>query len=142
MLVPDVNLLLYATIDAFERHGAARAWWEGLLSGRESVGLPLVSCLGFVRIATNRRVFTDPMAVSDASETVRSWVARPNVSILQPGPDHLERVLDLLLAAGTAGNLTTDARIAALALEHRGVVATQDGDFSRFPDVRVVNPLH
>ncbi len=105
------------------------------------VGLPAVSIFGFVRIATNRRVFTTPMAVAAASGLVESWLRRPNVRVLPGGRVHVELALGFLTELGVAGNLTTDAQLAALALEHRATVATNDTDFARFPGVRLVNPL-
>lgn len=141
MLVPDVNMLLYATFDAFPQHERAKTWWKETLSGVTPVGIPAVSALGFVRIATNRKVFVTPMSVEDAADTVRGWLAQPHVDGLRPGPRHLDLILEILEQAGTAGNLTTDAQIAALATEHGGIVASNDADFERFPGVKRVNPL-
>ncbi len=141
MLVPDVNLLLYATIDAFPQHPRAEAWWRETLSGTHTVGIPAVSALGFMRIATNRRVLTTPMTVQAAAATVRGWLTQPHVHDLLPGARHIELTLELLEHAGAAGNLTTDAQIAALAVEHAGVIASNDTDFDRFPGVKRVNPL-
>ena len=141
MIVPDVNLLLYATIDAFPHHPAARAWWEGTLSSSGPVGLAIPAVLGFLRIATNRRVLSTPMSLAAARGTVNEWLGQPFVTVVRPGREHLETVLDLLTSAGTAGNLTTDAQLAATALEHRGIVHTADTDFARFPQVSWTNPL-
>lgn len=141
MIVPDVNLLLYAEIDAHPLHGAARRWWEGALSSDRQVGLAPVCVFGFLRIATNRRVFTEPLAVEDAIERVGGWLARPNVTALVPGREHLELAFRLLRQLGTGGNLTTDVQIAAHALELNGEVCSNDGDFARFEGVRWVNPL-
>lgn len=140
MIIPDVNLLLYAHIDAFAHHAAARAWWEETLTSAE-VGLPAVSIFGFVRIATNRRVFSTPMAVSAAAGIVESWLGRPNVRVLAGGRSHVELALGFLTELGVAGNLTTDAQLAAAALEHRATLATNDTDLSRFAGVRLLNPL-
>lgn len=141
MITPDVNMLLYATVDAFPDHPRAHAWWEGLLSGETQVGIPTVCALGFMRLATNRRIFTAPMSISSAATVVRSWTAQPHVRRLEEGVDHLDRVLDLLESTGAAGDLTTDAQIAALSLRHDAIVATNDTNFRRFPAVRTVNPL-
>jgi hypothetical protein len=72
---------------------------------------------------------------------VRSWLDRPNVVLLEQNPDVVQTALDLLLEAGAAGNLTTNAQLAAHALVERATVASADGDFGRFPRVRCVNPL-
>ncbi len=141
LIVPDVNLLLYA-YDADSRfHAAAAAWWRACLSGREPVGLPPVVVFGFVRIGTSARVFEQPMTPGEAAGHVRAWLAQPVVQVLEPRADHIERVLSLLESLGTAGNLVTDAQIAALVLESDAVLHTTDTDFLRFTALRWLNPL-
>ncbi|HEY3495118.1 MAG TPA: type II toxin-antitoxin system VapC family toxin [Polyangiaceae bacterium] len=141
MIVPDVNLLLYAEIDAHPLHASARSWWEGTLNGDRQVGLPPVCIFGFLRISTNRRVFTEPLSAKNAIERVQRWLARDTVSFLVPGSRHLELAFGLLETLGTGANLTTDVQIAAHALEHQAEVYSNDRDFARFRGVRWVNPL-
>jgi uncharacterized protein len=141
VIVPDVNLLLYAEIAAFPQHPAARRWWEDLLNGSRQVGLAAASLFGFVRISTNRRVFTEPLAVTDALTRVQRWLDQPNVSFLVPGSGHLPIAFRLLEQLGTAANLSTDVQLAAHAIEHNGEVHSNDGDFARFDGLRWVNPL-
>lgn len=81
------------------------------------------------------------MALGEAIEHIRQWVAQPNVTFLVPGPDHLDVALGLLESAGTAANLTTDAQLAAFALENGGEVHSNDTDFGRFQHVSWVDPL-
>lgn len=141
MIVPDVNLLLYA-YDANSRfHAAAAAWWRSCLAGNEPVGLPLVVAFGFVRVGTSARVFEQPMTPGEAAGHVRGWLAQPVVEVLEPRADHLERVLSLLESLGTGGNLVTDAQIAALVLDSDAVLHTTDTDFLRFTALRWLNPL-
>jgi uncharacterized protein len=141
VIVPDVNLLLYAEIDAYPTHHAARAWWEELLNGERSVGVAPVCLFGFLRLSTSRRVFESPLPIDDAIARTQSWLAQPNVTCLVPGTHHLEIAFRLLKTMGTAGNLTTDVQIAAHALEHGGEVHSNDADFGRFEGLRWVNPL-
>ena len=141
MIVPDVNLLLYAEVDAFAQHVSARRWWEDLLGGSRQVGLASVAVFGFLRIATNRRVFMEPMAVDDAIARVRRWLEQPNVSFLVPGTRHFEIAFRLLGELGTGANLTTDVQLAAHALEHAGEVHSNDRDFARFDGLRWLDPL-
>ena len=141
MIIPDINLLLYAYFSVFPLHEAARRWWEGVGERGEPVGIALPVLFGFVRIATNRRVFVQPMELQDAAGIVEGWLALPSMNVLRPGPRHVQLAFDLLRAAGTSRDLTTDAQIAAYAVENRGVVHTVDGDFSRFPGVPVLDPL-
>jgi toxin-antitoxin system PIN domain toxin len=141
VIIPDVNLLLYAEIDAHRLHALARRWWEEALSGDRQVGLAPVCLFGFLRLGTSRRVFTDPLRVDDAIGRVEGWVARPNVTTLVPGRAHLDTALRLLRQLGTGANLTTDVQIAAHAIEINGEVHSNDGDFGRFEGLRWVNPL-
>ena len=141
MIVPDANLLLYTYDTASPFHEAAAAWWRKCLLGDEPVGLPPVVAFAFLRIATSRRVFEHPMTPVEAAGHVRAWLAQPIVQVLEPRADHIERVLALLESLGTAGNLVTDAQIAALVLESDAVLHTTDADFLRFEGLRWINPL-
>ena len=141
MIIPDINLLLYASIIGFEEHTRARRWLESILNGRTPVGLAAPSLFGFVRLGTNPRVFDPPMAVDEAIGRVEAWLARSHVHFLLPGPRHLDLAFGLLRRIGAAGNLTTDVQLAALAIEHQGELHSNDTDFGRFPELRWVNPL-
>ena len=141
MIIPDINLLLYAYDSDSPFHAKAAAWWRGCLSGAEPVGLPAVVAFGFIRVGTSARAFRDPMSAAEGAVCVRSWLEQPMVRIIEPGPDHVGQVLKLLEALGTAGNLVTDAQIAALAIEQEAVLHTADADFQRFPALRWLNPL-
>lgn len=141
MIVPDINLLLYAEIAAFAQHPDAKRWWEDLLNGERQVGIAAVAVFGFVRISTNRRVFEEPLAVADAIERVQRWLEQPNATLLIPGTRYLEIAFRLLGQVGTASNLTTDVQLAAHAMEHGGEVHSNDADFGRFDGLRWVNPL-
>ncbi len=110
MILPDVNLLLYATIDAFPHHSRARQWWEEVINSNQPVGLVDPAVFGFLRISTNPRALAPPLSIEDASAHVRSWLSQPNVDRLVGGPNHIHIALDLLQAIGTAGNLTTGAK--------------------------------
>jgi uncharacterized protein len=141
MVIPDVNLLLYAHVSGFRQHRPAKKWWEGLLAGRQEVGIASPALFGFVRLATNRRVLEPPMELDGALERVESWLSRTQVRFLQPGPRHLEIAFRLLRALGVAGNLTTDVQLAALAIENQAELHSNDSDFARFPELRWVDPL-
>jgi toxin-antitoxin system PIN domain toxin len=141
VIVPDVNLLIHAYSSESPAHEAARPWWEGLLNGSQPVGLPWVSMLGFIRVSTHRQIFANPLPVATACAHVRAWLAQPAVTVLDPGPRHAEILFRLLESLGTAGNLTTDAHLAALAIEHQAELHSTDADFARFPGLRWSNPL-
>ena len=141
MIVPDVNLLLYAVISGFPQHSRARAWWEQTINGDARIGLTHPALFGFLRIVTNARVLQSPLSVDDAVDYVHDWLAQPNIDVLLPGPDHLRIAFELLTDVGAAGNLTTDVQLAAYAIEQQGEMYSNDTDFARFPDLRWINPL-
>jgi toxin-antitoxin system PIN domain toxin len=141
VIVVDVNLLLYAVIDGFRLHTQARGWWEDALNADRPVGLTEPALFGFLRLSTNGRVFDPALEVEQAATHIRAWLDRPNVELLEPGRRHMDVALDLLHTVGTAGNLTTDAQLAAYAIEHGAELHSNDADFGRFPGLRWVNPL-
>ena len=141
MIVPDINLLVYAYNAADPNHSAAREWWEQLLNGAEPVGLSWTAMSGFVRLMTHPRVLMEPMPVSQALDQVRAWMNQPCVIILEPGKRFGSLFFDYLEKIGTAGNLTTDAYLAALAVEHQAELHSNDSDFSRFSGLQWRNPL-
>jgi uncharacterized protein len=139
--LPDVNLLLYAFDATAPRHDRARRWLEEQLSGTETVAFTWVVLLAFVRVSTNPRVFEKPLPASDAFDIVDGWLAQPCTTIVDPTDRHLAFLQDLLEPLGTAGNLTTDAHLAALAIEHGAELCSSDADFARFPRLRWTDPL-
>jgi toxin-antitoxin system PIN domain toxin len=141
VIVPDINLLVHAYNADSRVHAAARSWWEETLNGTEVVGLPWVTILGFIRVTTSRHVMTNPWPVATACTHVRSWLAMPGVAIIHPGERHAETLFAQLEALGSAGNLTTDAHLAALAIEHQAELRSTDADFARFAGLRWANPI-
>jgi toxin-antitoxin system PIN domain toxin len=141
MILPDVSILVHAYNSGSPHCDAARAWWEETLTLPRPVGLPWATMLGFIRITTHRGILSNPLFPKDAIQRVQSWLAVPGVEILTPGEQHSEILFGLLAAVGTAGNLTTDAHLAALAIEYQAELASTDTDFARFPGVRWFNPV-
>lgn len=141
MTLCDVNLLIYAYDESSPHHARAKEWLEERLSGVETFGLAWVVLLAFVRLVTSPRLFELPYEPGEALDLVDAWLAQPCATVLHPGSRHAELLRELLTPLGTAGNLTTDAHLAALALEHRAELCSADADFSRFPGLRWSNPL-
>ncbi len=100
-----------------------------------------VVLLGFLRVATSARVFPRPLTPEQAVGVVDGWLAQPVVRLVAAGEEHWPILKDLLSETGTAGNLVTDAHLAALAIEHGCELCSTDGDFARFARLRWVNPL-
>ncbi len=141
MIIPDINLLVYAYNSDAPFHDASKVWLESCLSGRKPVGFPWVVMLGFVRIMSSNAVLTDPMEPLEAVDHVRSWLARPQTRIVIPGPRHLAILAEIMDESRASGRLTTDAHLAAMAIETQSELHSNDLDFARFSGLRWRNPL-
>lgn len=141
MIVPDVNLLVFAYNEAAPRHVAARTWWSQVMNQRLAVGLPWVVAMGFIRLVTYTRVTPRPLPANAALGLVRGWLARSHVEVINPGPRHLDILDELFAAVGVAGRLTTDIHLAALAIEYNAELFSNDTDFARMPGLRWRDPL-
>ncbi len=141
MRLLDLNLLLYATNADSPQHQRAKRWLQGVIGGSDTVALEWVTILGFIRISTARNVFAKPLDPKQAFAIVDGWLARPNVVQVHPGSDHWRILRGLLSDSGAAGNLTTDAHLAALAIEYGCELCSSDADFARFPRLEWMNPL-
>jgi toxin-antitoxin system PIN domain toxin len=140
MILPDVNVLVHAHNSDSPVHEAARAWWDDCLAGPQGVGLAWAAVLGFVRITTNRRIVARPLSVAAVMARIDAWLALPHFHIAHPSEGHFARRRAMLERLGTAGNLTTDAHLAVLAIERGYVLHSTDADFARFAGLRWVNP--
>lgn len=141
MIIPDINILIYAHDRGVPEHAAARNWWRRAVVGNETVGLPWVVALGFVRILSNPRVVRNPADPAELLEIVGEILSLPAVQVVAPGSRHVEIMTRLFRVSGGTGRLTTDVHLAALAIEHGAVLASNDADFSRFPALTRFNPL-
>jgi toxin-antitoxin system PIN domain toxin len=141
VILLDANLLIYAIDADSPSHGRARRWLEQTLSTDTWVGLPWIAVLAFVRITTRAGIMRRPLSVEQAIGFIDDWLAQPYAVLVGPGDGHWPILRNLLIAAGAAGNLTSDAHLAALAIEHGCEIASTDNDFRRFPGITLVNPL-
>ena len=141
MKLPDANVLLYAIDERAPRHDAARDWLEATLSGTETVAFAWTVLLAVIRLSTRAAVFEQPLDPGDAVDIVDGWLARPNVTVVHPTERHASILRELLVPLSTAGNLVSDAHLAALAIEHGAELCSSDRDFGRFSGVRWVDPL-
>lgn len=136
MNLVDANVLLAAMNEGDPRSEVARTWLDGELSGAGSVGFAWAVLLAFLRLSTKVGLFPRPLSVDHALDVVRAWLGQPSAVLVQETSKHLDVLGDLLTPLGAGANLTSDAHLAALALEHRAAVVTFDSDFGRFPGVR------
>jgi len=141
VIIPDVNLLVYAYNSDAPRHARARQWWEDAVRGTQPIGIAWVVALGFARVITSRAVMARPMETATALRHVRTWLEQPSVRVVQPGPRHLDILGGFAEAGAITSAIVTDAHIAALAVENQSEVHSNDTDFGRFPGLRWTNPL-
>ncbi|MCC6354528.1 MAG: PIN domain-containing protein [Verrucomicrobiae bacterium] len=141
MILPDANLLLYATDSESPFHKTAKAWWRRCLSGSEPVGLCAVVVFAYLRLGTSPRAFRNPLSVEEATRRVRRWLGCPEIEYFEMTLTDVETAMAMLEGAGAAGNLTTDAQIAAMARRLRATIHTADTDFQRFAGVKWFNPI-
>jgi toxin-antitoxin system PIN domain toxin len=141
VILLDTNLLLYASFAVLPQHRVAREWLDRQLSGPARLGMPWHSLLGFLRLATNPRVFSSPAPMEAAWGQVTAWLGCEAVWVPQPTERHAEVLAPLLALPGVRGNLVPDAHLAALAIEHGLILCSHDGDFARFPGLRWQDPL-
>lgn len=141
MIIPDINLIVYAHDEAASAHPAAREWWEHIVTGAEPVGLPWVCVLGFVRLLCNPRVVRHPATAADLMARMERILALSAVRPAVPGARHAGIMQRLFDESGASGRLTTDIHLAALALEHGATLASTDMDFARFRELMWTNPI-
>lgn len=132
MKLVDANVLLYAVNEDAPHHEVARSWLDRALAGPETVALPWIVLLAFLRLATRPGLFPRPLELDQAVAVVEHWLTRPAAIVVEPTQRHLRLLHGLLGETGSAANLVNDAHLAALALEHGATLASFDGDFARF----------
>ena len=140
MKLVDLNVLLYVVNRDAVHHDSALSWWNGSLQEDEPIGLSWTVLTGFLRLSTNPAIFAKPLDADTALEKVDSWLALDQTRLIQETSDHWHILQSLLAETGPAGNLTTDAHLAALAISHGATLVSFDNDFSRFPGLRWASP--
>jgi toxin-antitoxin system PIN domain toxin len=141
MIVLDLNLVIYAYDTASPQHKSAIRWLEKALSGGEPVGLPWQTASAFLRISTNANLPGDRFTSEEAAQILDELLDQPNVRLLVPGEHHWGLFRQMITEGQARGPLVSDAELAALTIEHGGVLHTTDRDFARFPGLRWTNPL-
>lgn len=141
MILIDANLLIYAFIENYPEHAAARRWLDDRLNSTESIGIPWPALVAFVRVVTNPRIFRGGPDVATAWRQVSDWLVQDNAWVPTPTERHADVLGALLVAPGMHGRLIDDAHLAALAIEHGLELCSCDGDFARFRGLRWRNPI-
>jgi uncharacterized protein len=136
----DANLLLWAHHRGFTQHERARDWMASALTDIPVVGIPWPSVLAFLRISTHPRALERPLDIGAAWSVAQGWLSRANVSTPAPTNGHGDLLGQLLISGRAAANHTTDAHLAALAIEWGLVLVSADRDFARYPGLRWHDP--
>ena len=137
----DLNILLYAINAEAAQHQTRVNGGSAPSTTATRRRAAMVVLLGFLRLSTNPRVFPRPLTPDAAAAKVDTWLALDNVRVVREKDEHWEVLKSLLATSGAAGNLTTDAHLAALALTHDAVLVSSDTDFARFRGLRLENAL-
>ena len=141
MIIPDLNLLIYAYDQRAPQHPQAHLWWAQLLRGNEPVGTPWAVLTGFIRLTTQPGILAQPFTTAEAIQLIQRWLASPHVSAISPTDQHIQTLATLLQAVDGGHNTVTDAHIATLAIEHDAVVHSNDNIFTHFTGVKAHNPI-
>lgn len=141
MILVDANLLIYAVNRDAPLNRKARLWLESALSGAETVAFSWNVLLAFVRLTTRPGLFRNSLPVEVALDFAASWLDQSSATIVHPGPQHLRILRELIQPLGTGGNLTSDAHLAAIAIEHGAELYSADADFARFQGLKWRNPF-
>jgi|HubBroStandDraft_5_1064220.scaffolds.fasta_scaffold186112_2 toxin-antitoxin system PIN domain toxin len=141
MIVLDANVLIYAYNDQAPEHQRASAWLMRVLNGTEPLGLPWTTIWAFLRVMTSKKIWQTPGSPERAFQTIRELLDQPSVTLLNPGLRHAELLEELVTGQHAVGPLVSNAALAALTIENGAVLASTDRDFSRFPNLRCIDPL-
>ncbi|HZZ88569.1 MAG TPA: type II toxin-antitoxin system VapC family toxin [Caulobacteraceae bacterium] len=136
MILPDVDVLIYAFRADSPFHARCRAWLAQAIGGETRFGLSPLTLSAVVRVTTNRRAFEQPSTLDQAFDFCRYLLEQPNCQRVEPGPAHFGVFRRLCSEANVTGPDVTDAWYAALAIEHGCEWITMDRDFARFPGLR------
>jgi toxin-antitoxin system PIN domain toxin len=141
VIIPDVNVLVYAHRAEAANHESYRHWLEMVANGDQPFALADIVLSGFVRVVTHPRVFRPPSPIDDALGFAEDLIGQPNCVMIRPGRRHWALFARLCRESGAQGNLVPDAYLAALAIEGGCELFTTDRDFARFKGLRWRHPL-
>jgi uncharacterized protein len=141
MILPDVNVLIYAFRRDSARHLVCKAWLDQTIAVDARFGLSPIALSAVVRIATHPRIFETQSTLDDAFGFCHDLLSQPHCEIVQPGERHWEIFERLCIQANITGARVTDAWFAALAIEHGCTWITYDRDYARFPELDWKEPI-
>ena len=141
MIIPDLNILIYAYNSSATEHKKAKKWWEQQISSGILIGIPWVVLLGFIRILSGTKVVENPYRIDELFSIVDQWLSYPNVQLLEQSLESYQMLKELMTSLKLSGASTTDASIAALSFANKARIATNDTDFFRYKGLELFNPI-
>jgi uncharacterized protein len=140
VILVDANILVYAYTATSPHKEAAQRWLHDAMDRREEIGIPWISALAFIRVITSP-VLSSAATLETALRSLDELLAESNVHLVHPGASHWVLLQRMLRAGQAMKNLVNDAHLAALAIEHNAAICTNDRDFTRFPGLKILNPV-
>jgi toxin-antitoxin system PIN domain toxin len=141
VILPDVNVLLYAFRSDSREHERHRAWLEGVVNGPSAYGMSPQVLASVVRIATHPRIFVQPSSLDAVLQFSDVLLGQPHCNVIQPGSRHWDIFGRISRECRATGNLVQDAWFAALAIESGCEWVTTDRDYARFEGLRWRTPF-
>jgi uncharacterized protein len=141
MILPDVNVLLYAFRRDSPLHAEYRNWLEDVVNRDEAYGMAPQVLASVVRISTRKRIYAQPSTLEEALEFCSTLMRPDTCTIVHPGKRHWEIFSRLCTKSLASGNLVQDAWFAALAIESGCEWVTTDRDYAKFPGLRCSSPF-
>ena len=136
MILPDVNVLLYAFRADSVEHQRYREWLQSVVNGPEAYGMSEQVLCSLIRISTHPKIYVHPSRVEDVARFTQVLMHRPNVTLIRTGERHWNIFVQLCRQSDARGNLIQDAWFAALAIESGCEWITTDRDYARFAGLR------
>jgi uncharacterized protein len=140
MILPDVNVLIYAFRGEVPQHERCRRWLQGVVDADAPFGVSALTLGAVVRVTTNRRAYATPTTIEEAFRFCDYLLGQPHCQVVEPGERHWDIFKQLCTETDTRGPRVTEAWYAALAIERGCEWITLDRDYARFPGLRWAMP--
>ena len=141
MILLDANILLYVYNTGSPHFEEAHNWFTAAMERKEEIGLSWPVIHAFLRIVTSPTAYPSPYSSQEAAEIIDALLSYSNITLIQPTATHWTTLRRSLIELQVTHRLVMDADLAALAIEHGASLCTNDRDFSRFPGLKIVNPI-
>jgi toxin-antitoxin system PIN domain toxin len=135
VILPDVNVLIYAFRRDTAHHETCKPWLDNIVGGDAQFGIYPLVLSAVTRITTNPRIFMQPSPIDEVFAYCDNLLNQPHCEIVRPGERHWAVFTRLCIETNTRGPRIADAWLAALAIEHACTWITYNRDYARFADL-------